>query len=90
MRRQQWCAGHVGAGCEQHSGHAGSLCAGAARDGIRPGDVVSLEQGELTANTELTGVFARDEAPTDPDSVLVIIEDAREEALQRALAAAEG
>jgi RIO kinase 1 len=49
-----------------------------------------FEQGELSANSELTGVFARDETATDPDSVLVVIEDAREEALQRALAAAEG
>jgi RIO kinase 1 len=46
-----------------------------------------FEQGELTADTELTGVFARDETPTDPDSVLVLIEDAREEAIQRELAA---
>src|SRR4030088_2027190 len=40
-----------------------------------------FEQGELTADTELTGLFARDETPTDPDSVLVVIEDAREEAI---------
>jgi RIO kinase 1 len=46
-----------------------------------------FEQGELTADTELTGLFARDETPTDPDSVLVVIEDAREEAIQRELAA---
>ena len=46
-----------------------------------------FEQGELTADTELTGLFARDETATDPDSVLVVIEDAREEALQRELAA---
>src|SRR6266704_3633178 len=46
-----------------------------------------FEQGELTADTELTGVFARDDSPTDPDSVLVVIEDAREEAIQRELAA---
>jgi RIO kinase 1 len=46
-----------------------------------------FEQGELTAETSLTGLFARDETPTDPDSVLVVIEDAREEAIQRELAA---
>jgi RIO kinase 1 len=46
-----------------------------------------FEQGELKADTVLTGVFARDETATDPDSVLVVIEDAREEAMQRALAA---
>src|SRR5438105_5768643 len=44
-----------------------------------------FEQGELTADAELTGLFARDETPTDPDSVLVVIEDAREEALRREL-----
>src|SRR5579864_7959391 len=46
-----------------------------------------FEQGELQADSELTGVFARDESATDPDSVLVVIEDAREEAIQRELAA---
>jgi RIO kinase 1 len=49
-----------------------------------------FEQGELKADTELTGVFARDETLTDPESVLVVIEDAREEALMRELAAQEG
>ncbi len=33
-------------------------------------------------------MFARDESATDPDGVLMVIEDAREEALQRELAAA--
>jgi RIO kinase 1 len=46
-----------------------------------------FEQGELRADSALTGVFARDESQTDPDSVLAVIEDAREEALQRELAA---
>jgi RIO kinase 1 len=46
-----------------------------------------FEQGELTADTELTGIFARDDSPTDPDAVLVVIEDAREEYIQRELAA---
>ena len=47
-----------------------------------------FEQGELKADSELTGIFARDETATDPDAVLLVIEDAREEALQRELAAA--
>ena len=46
-----------------------------------------FEQGELRADSALTGLFARDESLTDPDSVLVVIEDAREEAMQRELAA---
>jgi RIO kinase 1 len=45
------------------------------------------EQGELKAESELTGLCARDETPTDPDSVMAAIDDAREEALQRELAA---
>ena len=50
-----------------------------------------FEQGELRADSVLTGLFARDESQTDPDSVLAVIEDAREEHLQRELAvAAEG
>jgi len=46
-----------------------------------------FEQGELKADTELTGVFAADATATDPDSVLLVIEDAREEAIRRELAA---
>jgi RIO kinase 1 len=42
-----------------------------------------FEQGELTADSKLEGVFARDEAKADPDSVLLAVEDAREEALRR-------
>jgi RIO kinase 1 len=49
-----------------------------------------FEQGELRADSKLSGVFARDESQTDPDSVLAVIEDAREEAMQRELAAEEG
>jgi RIO kinase 1 len=45
-----------------------------------------FQQGELTADSKLTGVFARDESATDPDGVLLAVEDAREEALQRELA----
>jgi RIO kinase 1 len=43
------------------------------------------EQGELTADSRLTGVFARDERTADADAVLVAVEDAREEALRREL-----
>jgi RIO kinase 1 len=43
------------------------------------------EQGELTADKKLTGQFARDETVVDPDSVLLAVDDAREEALQREL-----
>jgi RIO kinase 1 len=49
-----------------------------------------FEQGELRADSPLTGLFARDESKTDPDSVLAVIDDAREEAMQRELAAEEG
>jgi RIO kinase 1 len=41
------------------------------------------EQGELTADSKLTGAFARDERTADADGVLLAVEDAREEALQR-------
>lgn len=44
-----------------------------------------FEQGELRADSELTGVFARDDSAADTDSVLLAVEDAREEALQREL-----
>jgi RIO kinase 1 len=44
-----------------------------------------FEQGELTAEKELTGEFARDETATDPESVLAAVDDAREEAIQREL-----
>ena len=43
------------------------------------------EQGELTADSKLSGVFARDETTADADGVLVAVEDAREEALRREL-----
>ena len=46
-----------------------------------------FEQGALTADSELTGLFARDETPADPKSVLHVIDDAREEALRRQLGA---
>ena len=38
-----------------------------------------FEAGELQAESKLTGVFARDESAIDPDAVMVVIEDAREE-----------
>jgi RIO kinase 1 len=44
-----------------------------------------FEQGELTADSSLTGVFTRDETTADADGVLVAVEDAREEALRREL-----
>jgi RIO kinase 1 len=44
-----------------------------------------FEQGELTADSELTGVFAQDETTADAAGVLLAVEDAREEALQREL-----
>jgi RIO kinase 1 len=44
-----------------------------------------FEQGELTADSKLTGVFAPDELTADADSVLLAVEDAREEALRREL-----
>jgi RIO kinase 1 len=49
-----------------------------------------FEQGELTADTKLTGVFVRDETAADADAVLVAVEDAREDALQRELGRSEG
>jgi RIO kinase 1 len=48
-----------------------------------------FEQGELKAESQLSGIFARDESQTDPESVLAVIDDAREEALQRELAQRE-
>jgi RIO kinase 1 len=48
-----------------------------------------FEQGELTADTKLTGLFARDETAADAESVLVAVEDARQDALQRELGRAE-
>jgi RIO kinase 1 len=49
-----------------------------------------FEQGELRADSELTGRFARDEAQTDADGVLAAIDDALEEAVQRGLTTAGG
>lgn len=48
-----------------------------------------FEQGELTADTSLTGLFARDETVPDTEGVLFAVEDAREDALQRELGRAD-
>jgi RIO kinase 1 len=48
-----------------------------------------FEQGELTADSKLKGVFARDETTADAEGVLVAVEDAREEALRRELGRTE-
>jgi RIO kinase 1 len=44
-----------------------------------------FEQGELKADSVLTGRFVREEKPNDPDSVLAVIDDAREEAKEEAI-----
>ena len=44
-----------------------------------------FEQGELRQDTELSGIFVRDETVVDPASVMLVIEDAREEEQQRQL-----
>ena len=44
-----------------------------------------FQQGELAPDTELTGVFARDETAADADGVMLMIDDAREEAVRRQL-----
>ncbi len=45
----------------------------------------TYDQGDLTADSQLTGVFARDETEADAERVLLEVEDAREEALRREL-----
>jgi RIO kinase 1 len=42
-----------------------------------------FELGKLNSGTELTGIFRRDETPSDPNSVMLVIDDARQEALTR-------
>jgi RIO kinase 1 len=44
-----------------------------------------FQQGELRPDSALTGVFALDEAVVDPDGVMLVIDDAREEEMQRRL-----
>jgi RIO kinase 1 len=54
------------------------------------GEIWALfEQGELRPDSELTGFFARDTAVADADAVMHAVDEAREEALRRALHAAE-
>lgn len=44
-----------------------------------------FEQGELQPDSVLTGAFAIEETVVDPDDVLLVIDDAREEEIQRQL-----
>jgi RIO kinase 1 len=44
-----------------------------------------FEAGDLQADSVLTGVFAREEGVTDPDAVMIVIDDAREENIRREL-----
>jgi RIO kinase 1 len=44
-----------------------------------------FEQGELRPDSQLTGVFALDETVVDPEEVMLVIDDAREEEIQRQL-----
>jgi len=44
-----------------------------------------FQQGELRADSQLTGMFVRDETAADAESVLAVVEDAREEAVRREL-----
>ena len=44
-----------------------------------------FEQGELRADSQLTGTFERDETVADARAVLMVVEDAREEAVRREL-----
>jgi RIO kinase 1 len=44
-----------------------------------------FEQGELRPDSALTGQFALDETAVDPNDVMLVIEDAREEEIQRQL-----
>ena len=43
------------------------------------------EKGELHPQSKLTGVFIRDESATDPAGVMMVIDDAREDAIRRQL-----
>jgi len=44
-----------------------------------------FEKGELRPDSKLTGIFALDETVVDPGNVMLVIEDAREEEIQRRL-----
>jgi RIO kinase 1 len=43
------------------------------------------EKGDLHPQSKLTGMFTRDESETNPAEVMMVIEDAREEAIRRQL-----
>jgi hypothetical protein len=47
--------------------------------------VGAVRTGRASTDTELTGVFADDETVVGPSEVMVVIEDAREEEIQRQL-----
>lgn len=42
-----------------------------------------FELGELKSETQLTGLFARDETVADVVAVMIAIEEARDEAIRR-------
>ena len=44
-----------------------------------------FQQGELRPDSLLSGVFALDETVVDPNDVMLVIDDAREEEIQRQL-----
>jgi RIO kinase 1 len=44
-----------------------------------------FQQGELRPDSALTGLFALEETVVDPDGVMLAIDDAREEEIQRRL-----
>ncbi len=44
-----------------------------------------FEQGELLPDSLLTGIYAAEATAADPDALMLVIEDAREEAIQRQL-----
>ena len=44
-----------------------------------------FQAGELQPDSPLTGRFARDSMVVDPDAVMIVIDDAREEAIRRQL-----
>jgi RIO kinase 1 len=48
-----------------------------------------FEKGELRHDTQLTGLFARDETIVDPDDVMLAIDEAREAEIQRQLRLAD-
>jgi RIO kinase 1 len=44
-----------------------------------------FQQGELRPDSRLTGVYAIEETVVDPNDVMLVIDDAREEEIQRQL-----